>query len=131
MNKLSHLSKKKENKQLIRDHLLSYPKDEHLDIIYELAYEIQEGKTLQDVFQQLKKAKFGLQHQDFNDISEKIKETDNFMNNNFESVEGVNECSKCKSKRTISFTKQVRSADEGTSVFITCIDCKYRFILSS
>lgn len=131
MNKLSYLSHKKENKNLIHKYLSSYPQEEHLDIIYELAYEMKDGKSLSEIFQQLKQTKFGLQHPDFSEISEKIKETDNFMNNNFESTEGVNECSKCKSKRTISFTKQVRSADEGTSVFITCVDCKYRFILSS
>ena len=128
---LSFLSHKKENKQLFQKYLAAFPPEEHPDIIYELAFELQEGKSLQEVFQQLKTSKIGLQHDEFKEISQKIQETDCFMNNKFESVDGVNECSKCKSKRTIAYTKQVRSADEGMTVFITCIDCKYRFMMSS
>jgi len=121
---------KKENKKLFQKYIDMYPKDEQKDLWYEIAFELQE-KDLKSVFQQLKQSKLGLNHPYFDEISKKIKETDSFMSNTFETSEGVNECSKCKSKRTISYTKQVRSADEGTSVFITCIDCKYRFILSS
>jgi DNA-directed RNA polymerase subunit M/transcription elongation factor TFIIS len=32
-------------------------------------------------------------------------------------------CSKCKSKRTIYRSAQVRSADEPETIFVTCLDC--------
>ena len=130
-SKLSLLSHKKENKKLIKCHLAAFSETEKLDKIYEMAFQLQEGNDLQNAFKFLKESKLGLSHPDFSVIAKKMEETDLFMNKNFETVEGVNECSKCKSKRTISFTKQVRSADEGASVFITCIDCKHRFIMNS
>lgn len=129
---LSLLSSKKENKKMILSHLSLCSDEEKCDKIYEMAFEMQENEhDLTHVFQMLKQSKLGLYHSDFTVVAKKMEETDLFMNKNFETVEGVNECSKCKSKRTISFTKQVRSADEGASVFITCIDCKHRFILNS
>jgi|688.fasta_scaffold624837_2 DNA-directed RNA polymerase subunit M/transcription elongation factor TFIIS len=130
-SKLCLLSHKKENKKLIKCHLAAFSETEKLDKIYEMAFQLQDGNHLQNTFKSLKESKLGLSHPDFSVIAKKMEETDLFMNKNFETVEGVNECSKCKSKRTISFTKQVRSADEGASVFITCIDCKHRFILNS
>jgi DNA-directed RNA polymerase subunit M/transcription elongation factor TFIIS len=82
-----------------------------------MAFQMQEDDLdLQHTFKSLKDSKLGLSHPDFSVVAKKMEETDLFMNKNFETVEGVNECSKCKSKRTISFTKQVRSADEGASV---------------
>lgn len=131
-SKLSLLSHKKDNKKLILSHLSRYEDTDKLDKIYEMAFQMQEdGHDLKKIFQGLKEEKLGLSHSDFSIVSKKMEETDLFMNKNFETVEGVNECGKCKSKRTISFTKQVRSSDEGASVFITCIDCKHRFILNS
>ena len=130
-SKLCLLSHKKENKKLIKCHLAAFSETEKLDKIYEMAFQLQDGNHLQNTFKSLKESKLGLSHPDFSVIAKKMEETDLFMNKNFETVEGVHECSKCKSKRTISFTKQVRSADEGASVFITCIDCKHRFILNS
>ncbi len=50
-----------------------------------------------------------------------------FNENPFEVEEGVMECGKCKSKRTISFTKQCRAADESTSVFSQCVECGNRW----
>lgn len=40
--------------------------------------------------------------------------------------EGIFECrdSKCGSKKTISFQKQTRSADEGSTTFVKCVVCK-------
>lgn len=37
--------------------------------------------------------------------------------------EGVLECFKCKSKKIISFQKQIRSADEGITTFSQCSEC--------
>ena len=131
-SKLSILSHKKENKKRILSHLSTFSDTEKRDKLYEMAFQIQEDDLdLQHTFKSLKDSKLGLAHPDFSVVAKKMEETDLFMNKNFETVEGVNECSKCKSKRTISFTKQVRSADEGASVFITCIDCKHRFIMNS
>lgn len=131
-SKLSILSHKKENKKRILSHLSTFSDTEKRDKLYEMAFQMQEDDLdLQHTFKSLKDSKLGLSHPDFSVVAKKMEETDLFMNKNFETVEGVNECSKCKSKRTISFTKQVRSADEGASVFITCIDCKHRFIMNS
>ena len=132
ISKLSLLSHKKENKKRILSHLSAFSDTEKRDKLYEMAFQMQEDdRDLQDAFKDLKASKLGLSHQDFSVVAKKMEETDLFMNKNFETEEGVNECSICKSNRTISFTKQVRSADEGASVFITCIDCKHRFILNS
>lgn len=37
--------------------------------------------------------------------------------------EGIYTCNKCKSKRTFHIEKQTRSADEGYTVIIHCLDC--------
>jgi len=38
--------------------------------------------------------------------------------------EGIYQCGKCGGKKTISRRKQVRSADEPETNFITCLNCK-------
>lgn len=43
--------------------------------------------------------------------------------------EGLYTCPKCKSKKTHSYSRQVRSADEPATTFITCAntDCSYKW----
>lgn len=41
--------------------------------------------------------------------------------------EGVFTCERCGSQRVFAFSKQVRSADEGMSVFAKCSECKHRW----
>lgn len=36
-------------------------------------------------------------------------------------------CRKCKSKKCVHYTQQVRSSDEPTTIFISCIDCGNRW----
>ena len=128
---LKHISHKKDNKLLLLKYLKKYSEEDAYAIIYEMSVMAQDGKPLTEIFKCLKEGKFGFEHTDFVDIAKKIKETDSFMLNSFEVEEGVNECSKCKSKRTISYSKQVRSSDEGASIFIYCIDCKHRYMMNS
>lgn len=63
------------------------------------------------------------------ETKDKIEEQDNFLVNPFEVEEGVLEC-RCGSRRVFSYAKQVRSCDEGTSVFATCVECKAQWVNS-
>jgi DNA-directed RNA polymerase subunit M/transcription elongation factor TFIIS len=60
---------------------------------------------------------------EYSDIIQNYKEEDEYILNPISIEEGVNTCNKCKSKRTISYSRQTRSADEGTTVFCVCGDC--------
>ena len=62
------------------------------------------------------------------DIEEEQVEMD-FIDHPFESVDSILEC-KCGSKKVLSFAKQTRSCDEGTTVFAKCLDCKRKWIES-
>lgn len=68
------------------------------------------------------------EHDSLNQYRIKIEEEDNFATCPLEIEEGVLEC-KCGSKRTISFQKQTRSADEGSTTFAKCVECgtQWRF----
>lgn len=44
--------------------------------------------------------------------------------------EGINTCSKCGGSVTTSVAKQTRSADEGTTFFITCIGCHHHWVVA-
>lgn len=65
----------------------------------------------------------------FSDIKNKLDEETKFLDNPVTVEDGVVECKKCKSLKTISFAKQTRGSDEGTSVFVTCVICQYKFRL--
>lgn len=56
-------------------------------------------------------------------IDLKIKKDMNKFNSNEQSSTDMFQCRKCKSRRCQYYELQVRSADEGTSVFISCLDC--------
>jgi DNA-directed RNA polymerase subunit M/transcription elongation factor TFIIS len=63
-------------------------------------------------------------HPVFQEYRIKLEEEDNFLENpNIGIEEGIIECIKCKSKRTYSYQKQVRSSDEGFTLFVTCANC--------
>ena len=63
----------------------------------------------------------------FSKVKQSMKEQDQFLTNPYEIEEGVLQCGKCKSNRTLSYAKQVRSADEGTTIFAECIECGNRW----
>jgi DNA-directed RNA polymerase subunit M/transcription elongation factor TFIIS len=143
--KLSHIKTSRQNRQRLLSQLQHFTKDKQTDLIYEMAFHLNGFKegfgssedpskdpvTLKTLYDAMKSDKLGLHHKDFTEIAKKMDETDTFMNRPFDVSEGVNQCSKCKSFRTISFCKQTRHSDEGISVYVTCIDCKFRYIMNS
>lgn len=46
-----------------------------------------------------------------------------YLTKPIEVEEGVNVCNKCGSNRCMSYSKQTRSSDEGTTVFCMCAKC--------
>ena len=143
--KLSHIKTSRKNRQQLLSQLQHFTEDKQTDLIYEMAFHLEavdptkdpskdpskDPVTLKTLYHAMKSDKLGLHHKDFTEIAKKMEETDTFMNKPFDVSEGVNQCSKCKSFRTISFSKQIRGGDEGSHVFITCIDCKFRFSINS
>jgi transcription elongation factor S-II len=56
-------------------------------------------------------------------IERKIKRDSSKYNNNIQASTDMFTCKKCKSKRCTYYELQTRSADEPTTIFITCLDC--------
>lgn len=49
----------------------------------------------------------------------------------FQKVQTTFICTKCKHNKTVYESKQIRAADEGATLFITCLNCNYRWKDSS
>jgi DNA-directed RNA polymerase subunit M/transcription elongation factor TFIIS len=144
--------KKKDNCDLLKKYIEKYNECEHQssddlynicnicnicdkdikDIVYEVGFLLKNEKvSLKDTFELLKNKKLFKNHPNFNEIDKKMKEMDEFMDKPFQVEEGVNVCNKCSSKRTLSYNRQTRGGDEGMTVYVFCIDCKYRYTMNS
>lgn len=106
--------------------------DGHIEpnIIYELCYELQMGKTKEEIINMIKNKAYGFGHTLFDETRKKQEEQDGFIENPFDVAEGIFKCSKCGGTRTYSYSKQVRSCDEGMNVFVTCVKCKNKWMHS-
>lgn len=101
---------------------LTSTEKEYYNLLYQIVGEFLSGNNVKDTFSLLKCEKIGWKHPMYDDIRDRIKEQDDFVIKPFEVAEGVVEC-KCGSKRVFSYSKQVRSGDEGTTVFASCMAC--------
>jgi DNA-directed RNA polymerase subunit M/transcription elongation factor TFIIS len=71
----------------------------------------------------------GWNHPSLIHIREKVEEENKFIENPVVDIaEGIIQCGKCKSKRTFSYQKQVRSSDEGFTLFVNCVDCNSSWV---
>lgn len=66
----------------------------------------------------------------FNDIAQSQNEIFSYIENPFEVVEGMFTCPKCGNKKNVSYSKQVRSSDEGMSTFVFCSNrlCRHSWV---
>ena len=129
---ISFISSKKENIELIKNNIHLHSNKDPIDIIYEMAFITkEENQPLKKAIDMMKNNKIFHNHPNFESVSKQMIEMDHFMDKPFEVSEGVNVCSKCKSKRTLSHNRQTRSGDEGMTVYVFCIDCKFRCTMNS
>lgn len=78
---------------------------------------------------QLDMSQIGWDHPNFTHLQQILEEENRFIENPITDIaEGIIQCSKCKSKRTFSYQKQVRSSDEGFTLFVNCVDCNANWV---
>lgn len=124
---ISKYLKNKSNIELIEKYIFetTHNKDEYMHILYHVLIYLKKSCKTNDIKEIMKQLYFNnieWHHSTFINYKKQIQEEDNFMTTPFEIEEGVLEC-KCGSKRTISFQRQTRSADEGSTTFAQCIEC--------
>lgn len=98
--------------------------------MFQISCDIIKNKSLDSIVSDLNETKYGWNHDDYSEIKHKLKEQDDFIVNPFEVAEGVLQCTKCGGTRTLSYSRQVRSCDEGTSVYASCMACKNSWVHS-
>ena len=66
----------------------------------------------------------------FRETAETQNEIFSYIENPFEVVEGMFTCPKCGNKKNVSYSKQVRSSDEGMSTFVFCSNrlCRHNWV---
>lgn len=104
-------------------HIKSGDQDEYRLIIQEVICNSRGGYSDESIMEDVDKGRYLHNGRECDEYRGKIDEHDRFLVKPFEVDEGVLECGKCNSNRTISYTKQTRSGDESTTVFATCYDC--------
>lgn len=131
-DKLKLIFSNQDNINIFEKYIEEIVPEEYIDqVIYEIGYMVNKDVKIVDVLNFLKNKKFGFNHSNFDTAKQKIKNIDMLTDDSFYCSDGVEKCSKCGSIKTITYSKQCRSADEGASVFIFCVSCKHRQVLNS
>lgn len=126
---LSCFIKKPSNRQQMTRALWSHAKkDETVApyLMYEVFSEFMTVARVEAVFDHLKNRSLGWDHPVFRKYQEQQEEYDRFLVEPPEVEEGVIQC-RCGSRKTFSFSKQTRRADESATVFVRCAECNHSF----
>jgi DNA-directed RNA polymerase subunit M/transcription elongation factor TFIIS len=94
-------------------------------VVYQVLFDIHSGKDFETLINEIKKTNIYSRNHIFESAIKANEESQFYLENPLECEKGVLKCGKCGSDRTWTATKQVRSADEGTSVFAKCSVCKH------
>lgn len=85
---------------------------------------------IKKVLSLLKEDKILYNSEEYSPILKTLQEQDGFITKPFEVEEGIFQCNNCGSKKTFSYGKQTRGADEGTTTFVECVSCRKRWTIS-
>ncbi len=121
--------KLEENIELVERYISNYTKnsEEYLEVVYEITHLLlSKTITIKGAIEDIYNKRYGWNNRVYDTIRINIDEEDQFAVKPFEIEEGVLEC-KCGSRRTISFQRQTRSADEGSTTFAHCVECGTRW----
>ncbi len=99
----------------------------YLEILYQVSHMFSRGQKIKEVMSELRAGRFGYDHRAYDDCRKKQEEYDEYLDNPFQVEQGIMRCVKCRSERTMSYLRQDRAADEGTSVYSQCLDCKHKW----
>jgi DNA-directed RNA polymerase subunit M/transcription elongation factor TFIIS len=108
-------------------HNISSDQEEYKKLLLEMVDKKRGGYSSKSIMECLKTGEYLDNRVEYKDFKNKIEEHDKFLVKPFEVDEGVLECGKCGSNKTISYTKQTRSGDEATSVFALCYQCNNKW----
>ena len=89
-----------------------------------------QGVAKKSALKRIKDGRVGWEDVCFDEVRSRLHERDEFLVRPFEVEEGVLECPKCFGKKTFSYQKQSRGADEMTSTYAQCMKCMYKWVNS-
>lgn len=127
---LNDILKKKQNKKTIAKLLwkIAEKDQEYANYLcYEMISEYYTSFRVNEIIHNIKNKQIGFDHPSFEKYKKLLKEYDDFLIEPPEVEEGVIECHSCGSKKTFSFSKQTRRADESATVFVRCSQCNKTF----
>lgn len=104
-------------------------KESYNRVVMQTIGDITRGEKLGDILKAIKGGKYGWDHTQYQEASERLEEQDDFIMNPFHVEEGVLEC-KCGSRKVFSFSKQTRSADEPMTTYAECVACNAKWTYS-
>ena len=99
-------------------------------VLFDLLLLLKQNSDPEDVLLQLKMGLVAWNHPSFKEITDAQNEIFSYIECPYEVVEGMFTCPKCENKKTISYAKQTRSADEGMSTFVFCAnkECRHAWM---
>ena len=102
--------------------------DEPREIVYEVVGMINTNINVETIVDDLSHDRLNWYASPFRKIVETRKQKDQMIEKPPEMREGEIECPKCKQKKTIIVEMQTRSADEGYTYFIHCLNEKCKAV---